>query len=84
MAKRRNKNKFDVSESFSFDDSNAEEAKKNIKFRNEGDLSDISYSKDNESEEELVTEEMFQKVLTETKLELNANRKAKYKVKSKI
>ena len=55
--------------------------KNSMKFKNEGSLSDISYSKDNESEEELVTEEMFQKVLAETKLEMNAKkRKPKFKV----
>ena len=56
-------------------------SKHTMKFKNEGSLSDISYSKDNESEEELVTEEMFQKVLAETKLEMNAKkRKPKFKV----
>jgi hypothetical protein len=77
--KRRHKNKkFEVDESFSFDEMSDEDAKqKSVKFRQGNDISGISYTKTEESDDELVTEEMFQRALAATRLELESKTKRK-------
>lgn len=83
--KTKRKNKFDIDESFSFDEGQTVDIRsKNVKFRGDGDLSDISQSKDGDSEEELITEEMFQRALAQTKLELETTSKKKRKSRFRI
>lgn len=77
------RNKFEMDESFSFDEADGDDPRKrNIKFRTENDISGISYTQNDDSDEELVTEEMFQRALAATRLELEnkKNRKGRSKV----
>jgi hypothetical protein len=70
----RRRNQFEADESFSFYENGEEEVKrKQVVFQNEGDLSGISYFKTEESDEELINDEMFSRALKETiKFELES------------
>lgn len=68
--KKKRHNQLEVDESFSCDEgASPEEKRKDVKFKGEHDISGISYSKQEESEEDLYSEEMFQKAYTATVLE---------------
>jgi len=81
----KSRNKFEINESFSYDEENQEEMKnKNVNFKNEGDISGISYLKTEESDEELITDELFRRALKATTLEIDSKLKKRHKSKLKV
>jgi len=69
----KSRNKFEINESFSYDEENQEEMKnKNVNFKNEGDISGI------------ITDELFRRALKATTLEIDSKLKKRHKSKLKV
>lgn len=88
LRKRKGKNnlrnKFLMDHSISFDEGGVEDSKHRVdKFRGDNSLSRISYMRTDESADELVTEDMFQRALAATALEIR-NKAKKIRSKSRV